>query len=66
MAELKIDKDKRIGCGNCEFKCPDVFEISISSGKAEVKPVFDLEKQQECIDDCIKNCPTEAIYYEEE
>ena len=64
MAELKIDKDKCIGCGSCELSCPDVFEIGISSGKAEIKKNYDSEKNQECIDKAIQDCPTQAIYRE--
>ncbi len=65
MSKLKIDKDKCLGCGSCEFNCPDVFEINISSGKAEIKSTADLIKNKDCIEQSIKGCPTQAIYYEE-
>ena len=65
MKQIKVDKDKCIGCGSCELNCPDVFEINISSGKAEVKNNADLDKNQECVQQSIKECPTEAIYWEE-
>ncbi len=65
MKKLKIDKDKCIGCGGCEFNCPEVFEINISSGKAEVKADADLEENKEAIERAMKECPTEAIYDED-
>ncbi len=65
MKNLKIDKDKCLGCGSCELNCPDVFQINISSGKATVKNNADLDKNQECLQKSIDDCPTQAIYYEE-
>jgi len=65
MSKLEIDKDKCLGCGSCELNCPEVFEINISSGKAEIKSTADLKKNKDCIDQSVKNCPTQAIYYEE-
>lgn len=65
MSNLKVDKEKCIGCGSCELNCPEAFEIGISNGKADVKPEVDLEKNKECIDGSIRDCPTQAIYYEE-
>lgn len=65
MEKLKIDKDKCIGCGSCEFNCPEVFEINISSGKAEVKKDVNIADHQEAVDRAISECPTKAINYEE-
>ncbi len=65
MENFKIDKDKCIGCGSCELNCPNVFEISMSSGKAEIKSNYDYEENKKCIDQAIKDCPTQAIYKEE-
>ncbi len=65
MKKLKIDKDKCIGCGGCEFNCPEVFEINISSGKAEVKKDVNPADYQEAVDRAISECPTKAISYEE-
>jgi len=57
--KLHIDNKKCIGCGSCEFNCPDVFEMK--DGKASVKEKTDFEKNKDCIESAIKNCPVVAI-----
>ncbi len=50
----KVDKDKCVGCGNCEIVCP-VEAIKIESGKAEIS--------DDCVEcgACVSECPVEAI-----
>ncbi|MFA6437339.1 MAG: ferredoxin [Candidatus Paceibacterota bacterium] len=57
--KINIDKEKCIGCGSCEFNCPDVFEIK--DGKANIKEKVDFEKNKDCIESAIQNCPVVAI-----
>jgi len=57
--KIKIDQNKCIGCGSCEFNCPEVFEMK--DGKSTLKTKADLEKNKECIDQAIENCPVAAI-----
>ena len=54
--EIKINKEKCIGCGACVSICPEVFEMK--EGKAEVK----TEKtDKECAKEAAESCPAEAI-----
>lgn len=58
--EIKLDKDKCIGCGACTAVCPDVFDFD-DDGLAKVI-------KQELNDDvktAAEGCPTEAITVEE-
>lgn len=54
---IKIDKNKCIGCGNCESLCPDCFELG-DNRKAKVK-------KQDCascdLKDVASACPADAI-----
>lgn len=57
MAEIRVDKDKCSGCGECISVCPGgVFEFD-DDGKSEpVRP----EDCQECCS-CVEVCPEGAI-----
>ncbi len=60
-----IDHDLCIGDGICEEICPEVFELR-EDGLAYViddDPDATLKPK---IDEAIKECPTSAIYLEEE
>ena len=52
---VKIDKEKCIGCGLCAQNCPTVFKMD--GNKAKVK----TQKESDCIDDAISECPVSAI-----
>ncbi|MBI4994723.1 ferredoxin [Candidatus Peregrinibacteria bacterium] len=56
----KVDKEKCIGCGNCELLCMAVFKLN-EDGKAEVLSDADFEKNKRCIQESIEMCPTKAI-----
>lgn len=60
---LKIDKDKCIGCGQCVSICEDVFAFN-DEGYAEViaKPVN--EDNKEDANTAMESCPTNAISLE--
>jgi ferredoxin len=57
--KLHIDKGRCIGCGSCEFNCPDIFEMK--DGKVNVKEKANFEKNKDCIESAIQNCPVVAI-----
>ncbi|MGE4554791.1 MAG: ferredoxin [Candidatus Paceibacterota bacterium] len=54
-----IDEELCVGCGMCASLCPEVFEIK--EGKSHVKEGVSLEKNENCIEKAIENCPVEAI-----
>jgi len=55
--EVKVDKEKCIGCGACVAVCPEGFEIK--DGKSHVK------KAASCAKEAAENCPVGAISIEE-
>jgi ferredoxin len=56
VAELKLDRDKCIGCGMCGVVCPHAV-FSISDNKALIN---DIDLCMEC-GACSMNCPVSAI-----
>jgi len=52
---VKVNKEKCIGCGLCASICSEVFEMK--DGKAVVKEQKDIE----CVNQAIKDCPGKAI-----
>ncbi|MDP3244853.1 MAG: ferredoxin [bacterium] len=57
---IKIDKEKCIGCGTCEALCPEIFQMGEDS-KSELLPEVDIEKHKRCIQEAIEMCPVKAI-----
>ena len=61
--EIKIDKEKCIGCGSCVAVCPDCFDLG-NDTKAILK-----DGRETCGDSCVKEaadiCPVDAIGVEE-
>lgn len=53
-----IDEDACIGCETCVELCPDVFEMDSDGEKAVVK---NPDSTDECVDEAIDTCPSEAI-----
>ena len=53
-----IDADECIGCESCVEICPDVFEMDDDGEKAIV---IAEDSTDECVEEAIETCPTEAI-----
>jgi ferredoxin len=59
--EVRIDEDLCTGCGLCEETCPDIFKMNEDKDVAEViKTEYD-EYDEECIQEAVESCPSEAI-----
>lgn len=57
--EVSIDKDKCMGCGNCEALCPGIF--AVQEGKAELNKDVDLAGHDRCLREAAEMCPSGAI-----
>lgn len=57
MANIKIDKDKCIGCGTCVSIAPDTFELSNDGKSKVIKPNAEGKE----IEEAIESCPNRAI-----
>lgn len=55
---IVIDQDECIGCESCVEICPDVFEMDEDGEKALV---IAEDSTEDCVDEAIETCPTEAI-----
>ena len=51
-----------ISCGSCEFLCPEVFKVIVTS---QVDPKADLEANKEALKEAAEKCPVQVIKYEE-
>jgi len=64
MKNVKVDKEKCIGCGACVGLVDEVFEFG-DDDLAQVKKGLDFNKMDNDlindIKDAIEGCPTEAI-----
>jgi|YelNatPaOPRAMG01_1025707.scaffolds.fasta_scaffold00785_10 ferredoxin len=62
--EVKVNKEKCIGCGYCASVCPEVFELG-DDGKSKVKEGVDFSKYKEQIKEAKEGCPAGAIEVKE-
>lgn len=60
--DIKIDKEKCIGCGACTIMAPDIFELG-DDGKAQVK--VDAKIDEELAKQSVDSCPVGAIIISE-
>ena len=59
--EVRIDEELCTGCGLCEESCPDIFKMDEDKDIAIlIKTDYD-EYDEECIQEALESCPSEAI-----
>jgi ferredoxin len=62
--EVRIDEELCTGCGLCEETCPDIFKMDEDKDIAIlIKTDYD-EYDEECIQEALESCPSEAIITE--
>jgi len=59
--EVKIDEELCTGCGLCEETCPDIFKMDEDKDVAAVIKTDYDEYDEECIQEAVESCPSEAI-----
>lgn len=59
--KVKIDKELCTGCGLCEETCPDIFKLDEDEDIAIVTKTDYDEYDEECIQEAVESCPSEAI-----
>jgi len=59
--DIKVDADLCTGCGLCEETCPEIFKLNEDDDIAEVAKTDYDDNDEECIEEAIEICPTEAI-----
>ncbi len=62
--KVLIEVDLCTGCGLCEETCPDIFKLNEDDDVAEITKTDYDENDEECIEEAIETCPTEAILTE--
>ncbi len=62
--EVRIDEDLCTGCGLCEETCPDIFKMNDDKDIAEIIKTDYDEYDEECIQEAVESCPSEAILTE--
>ena len=63
--KVLIEVDLCTGCGLCEETCPDIFKLNEDDDVAEITKTDYDENDEECIEEAIETCPTEAILTEQ-
>lgn len=62
MKTPAVELSECILCGVCQAVCPSVFKMN-TTGYIEVAELSCFPEQE--VDEAIKNCPTNCIYWEE-
>lgn len=62
--EVRIDEELCTGCGLCEETCPDIFKMDEDKDIAVVIKTDYDEYDEECIQEAVESCPSEAIISE--
>ena len=57
-----VELSECIRCGVCEAVCPEVFRLT-DAGYIQVAELS--EYPTELVEDAIKNCPADCIYWQE-
>ncbi len=55
-----VDQDLCISCGLCVETCPDIFDWN-DDGKADAQVEVVPEDQEDCANEAMEGCPTDAI-----
>ena len=73
MAEIKLEREKCIGCGSCQALCPKYFELQ-EDGKSHIQGAAkhdpegtpeELEVEKiECAQAAAEACPAQCIHIE--
>jgi len=63
--KVLIEVDLCTGCGLCEETCPDIFKLNEDDDVAEITKTDYDENDEECLEEAIETCPTEAILTEQ-
>lgn len=58
---VEVDPDLCISCGVCIETCPDVFEWDEEEKAQAVEDELN-DDLEECAQEALDSCPTEAIY----
>ncbi len=59
--EVRIDEELCTGCGLCEETCPDIFKVDEDKDVAVVIKTDYDDYDEECIQEAVESCPSEAI-----
>lgn len=62
--KVVVNRDNCIGCGGCEFTCPEVFQLD-DEGLSKVICEDFSNIEEEKLTEAIETCPTSAISKEE-
>lgn len=62
--KVLVEADLCTGCGLCEETCPDIFKLNEDDDVAEITKTDYDENDEECIEEAVEICPTEAIITE--
>jgi ferredoxin len=61
LMEVRIDEELCTGCGLCEETCPDIFKMDEDKDIAVIIKTDYDEYDEECIQEAVESCPSEAI-----